>query len=270
MQIHAMSTGTVQLRQAFLYARPGVRRQLALFSGGPWVPDQFPIHCWVVEHDGRRILVDTGEVAAVKNIPFARFKVAPDDELPGALSGVGLTVDDIDTVVLTHMHGDHMDGAVHVKRPIMVHDPDFAFTKTAMARFMQRVLKQPVPEGIDWQTYTLDDGPFGGFASSKKLTDDGRVMIVSTPGHTVGHVSVICVDDEGRHVMLAGDTTDSLEQLLARRPDAVSPKASVTVATIDRILAHGREHPTVYLPSHDPDSVARLQSGETLHAAMSS
>lgn len=264
MQIHAMSTGAVQLRHAFLYARPGVRRQLGLFTGGPWVDQWFPIHCWVIEHDSRRILVDTGELATANDVPFARFKLTADEELPGALAGVGLSVDDIDTVVLTHMHGDHMDGAVHVKRPVMVHEPDMAFTRTAMARFMQRVLKQPVPEGVDWQTYTLDDGPFGAFTASRKLTDDGRVMIVATPGHTVGHVSVICVDDEGRHVMLAGDTTDSLEQLHARRPDAVSPKASVTVATIDRILAHAREHPTVYLPAHDADSVSRLQSSETL------
>jgi glyoxylase-like metal-dependent hydrolase (beta-lactamase superfamily II) len=32
----------------------------------------------------------------------------------------------------------------------------------------------------------------------------------------------------------------------------------VSVATIDRILAHARERPTVYLPSHDPESAARL------------
>jgi glyoxylase-like metal-dependent hydrolase (beta-lactamase superfamily II) len=59
-------------------------------------------------------------------------------------------------------------------------------------------------------------------------------------------------------VLLAGDVTDTLEQLLARRPDAVGPDPGVHVATLDRILAHGREHPTVCLPSHDPDSAARL------------
>ncbi len=264
MQIDAMSTGTVQLRHAFLHARPGVRRQLAIFTGSPWVDQQFPIHIWVIEHDGRRILVDAGEVATANDVPFARPDVKPDQELPGAMAAAGLALDDIDTVVLTHMHGDHMDGAVHITQPVLVHEPEVAFTKTAMARFFQRVLKQPVPAGVDWQAYALDDGPFGAFAASRKLTDDGRVMIVSTPGHTVGHVSIICIDDEGRHVMLAGDTTYSLEQLLARRPDAVSPKASVTVATIDRILDHGRRHPTVYLPSHDPETLKRLEAGQTL------
>ena len=59
----------------------------------------------------------------------------------------------------------------------------------------------------------------------------------------------------------------SLEQLLARRHDAVGPKPAVSVATIDRILAHAREHPTVFLPSHDPDSAARLAEGSILTPA---
>ena len=65
-------------------------------------------------------------------------------------------------------------------------------------------------------------------------------------------------------MLLAGDATDSLEQLHARRPDAIAPKPKVYVQTIDRILAHGREHPTVYLPSHDPESAARLRDRATL------
>jgi glyoxylase-like metal-dependent hydrolase (beta-lactamase superfamily II) len=75
---------------------------------------------------------------------------------------------------------------------------------------------------------------------------------------------VLCVDDDGSHVLLAGDTTDTLAQLRERRGDAVSPKPKVTIETIDRILAHGAQHPLVYLPSHDPESAARLASGTTL------
>src|SRR3954447_13381405 len=93
---------------------------------GPF-SDPLPIHVWVVEHDGRRILVDTGETAAVNDVPFARFDVSVDDELPGALAAVGLGTGDIDQVVLTHMHGDHMDGAVHVGQPVLVHDAELAF-----------------------------------------------------------------------------------------------------------------------------------------------
>ena len=68
-------------------------------------------------------------------------------------------------------------------------------------------------------------------------------------------------------MLLAGDTTDSLEQLHARRHDAIAPKPKLYVETIDRILAHAREHPTIYLPSHDPASVARLRDGTTVDAS---
>jgi hypothetical protein len=66
--------------------------------------------------------------------------------------------------------------------------------------------------------------------------------------------------------MLAGDATDTLEQLHARRADAVAPDAKVHVATLDTILAHCAQHPTVYLPSHDPESAARLTAGTTVQA----
>ena len=166
--------------------------------------------------------------------------------------------------MLTHMHGDHMDGAVHVHRPALVNEVELEFSASAGARFMQKVLRQPIPTRVEFQPFALDGGPFGAFERSKPLSDDGRIVAVDTPGHTPGHISVVCIDDEGRHVLLAGDATDSLEQLRALRPDAVAPKPDVYVRTIETILAHAREHPTVFLPSHDPESVARLAAGETL------
>jgi glyoxylase-like metal-dependent hydrolase (beta-lactamase superfamily II) len=263
MRIHALTTGTVRLKRAFLHARSGARRQIDLFLPGPW-SDPVPIHCWAIEHAGRLMLVDTGETASVRDIPFARFDVTPQQELPGALESVGLALADVDSVVLTHMHGDHMDGGVHVRGPVMVHSRELDYTRTRAARIFQRLLRQPVPAGVDFHPLDLDGGPFGAFGASRALSDDGRIVAVDTAGHTPGHIAIICVDDDGQHVMIAGDATDTLEQLYARRPDAVAPKPRVAVATMDTILAHSRDHPMVYLPSHDPESVARLEAGTTI------
>jgi glyoxylase-like metal-dependent hydrolase (beta-lactamase superfamily II) len=263
MRVHALSTGTVRVKESFLHASTGPTRQPRLFLPGPF-SDPLPIHLWVIEHDGQRILVDTGEVAAVHDVPFARFAVRPEDELPAALATLELTPADIDTVVLTHMHGDHMDGAVHLSQPVLVQDVELAYAQSMFSRVFARLLRQPLPAGVDFRPVALDGGPFGTFAASRKLTDDGRVVAVATPGHTPGHMSIVCVDDEDRHVLIAGDATDSLEQLHARRADAIGPKPKVTVDTIDRILAHGSAHPTVFLPSHDPESAARLAAGTTL------
>ena len=263
MRIHALTTGTVVLKRSFLHATTGWRRQLNLFLADAW-SGPVPIHCWAIEHDGRLVLVDTGETAAVRDIPFARFDVPAEAELPNALRAIGRSITEVDTVVLTHMHGDHVDGAVHIHGPVMVHEPELAFSRTLGARFMQRALRQPIPPGVEFEPFALGGGPFGAFPRSRPLTDDGRIVVVDSAGHTPGHVSVICVDDDGDHVLLAGDATDTLEQLRAVRADAVAPKPAVSIATMRTILAHGAAHPTVYLPSHDPESIARLEARTTL------
>jgi len=266
MRIHPLRTGAVRVKHSFLFPSGGVRRQLDLFLPGPWA-ESLPIHCWAVEHAGRLLLVDTGEAATARNVPFARFEVSREQELPAAMAGAGLALDDVDEVVLTHHHGDHVDGLVHVRAPVRISAAELRFMQTAFPRVMRRVLRQPLPPGFAPQPFELDGGPFGAFARSRALSDDGRIVAVETPGHTPGHISVICVDDEGRHVMLAGDVTDTLEQLLARRADAVGPDPKLHVTTLETIIAHCREHATVFLPSHDPASEARLTAATTVELA---
>lgn len=262
MKIHALTTGAVRVKHSFLFPRSGPRRQLDLFLPGAF-SDPLPIHCWAIEHDGVLRLVDTGETAAARNVPFARMEVTREQELPAAMVAAGLSLDDVAEVVLTHAHGDHMDGLVHVRGRVLIHEAELRFLGSTTARVTRRLLRQPLPPGFAPQPFVLDGGPFGAFARSHALSDDGRIMAVDTPGHTPGHISVICVDDEGRHVMLAGDATDSLEQLQSLRPDAVAPDAKAHVATMKTILAHCAQHPTIYLPSHDPESAVRFDGAIT-------
>jgi glyoxylase-like metal-dependent hydrolase (beta-lactamase superfamily II) len=265
MKIHALSTGAVRVKHSFLFPGPGARRQLDLFLPGEF-SRPLPIHVWAIEHEGLLRLVDTGETAAANNVPFARMEVTRGEELPAAMRAAGLEPDDISEVVFTHAHGDHIDGVVHVRGRVLINEVELQFLRTPMARLMRRVLRQPLPPGFAPEPFQFDDEPFGAFPRSRKLSDDGRIVAVPTPGHTPGHLSVICVDDSGRHVMLAGDATDSLEQLHSRRADAVGPDPKVHIATLERILAHCVQHPTIYLPSHDPDSAARLAAGTTVSA----
>jgi N-acyl homoserine lactone hydrolase len=263
MKIHALTTGSVSVKQSFLNPSAGYRRQLDLFLPGPW-SEPLPIHCWAIEHDGILLLVDTGETAAARNVPFARMHVTAEQELPAAMAAAGLALSDVSEVVLTHAHGDHMDGLVHLPGRTLVSEAEVQHLNSMPARVMRRLLRQPLPARFAPEPFIFDGGAFGAFAQSRALSADGRIIAVPTPGHTPGHISVICVDDSGRHVILAGDATDTLEQLHARRADAIAPDTQVHVRTLETILAHCAEYPSVYLPSHDPGSLARFAAATTV------
>ena len=263
MKIHAIQTGNVRVKQSFLFPAKGARRQLDLFVPGAW-SEPLPIHCWAIEHEGVLRLIDTGESAAARDVPFARMEVTREQELPGAMAEVGLQPGDISEVILTHAHGDHIDGIPHLAAPVLSNEAELRHVAAPSSRFMRRVLRQPLPSGFAPSPFALDGGPFGAFKRSRALSDDGRIVAVATPGHTPGHISVICVDDDDRHVMLAGDATDTLVQLHSLRADAIGPDPKVHVATLETILEHCAQHPTVYLPSHDPESAERLAGAVTV------
>ncbi len=125
------------------------------------------------------------------------------------------------------------------------------------------LLEKTGPAWFDPAPTPLTGEPWGAFPSSFPVTDAGDVRIVPLPGHSPGHLSVI-VQGDGPDIFLAGDTSYTLALLRSRKPDGVSPRPSVTLRTMDRILAHASRHPTVYLPSHDPDAQRRLGASEEL------
>ena len=101
--------------------------------------------------------------------------------------------------------------------------------------------------------------PFGPFASSRRLTEAGDVLAIATPGHTADHVSV-AVRDGNTTFFLAGDTSYNEELMLAGKVDGISADERISIATLNNIKRLTQAGPTVYLPTHDPNSGARLAS----------
>jgi glyoxylase-like metal-dependent hydrolase (beta-lactamase superfamily II) len=157
-------------------------------------------------------------------------------------------------VVLTHLHGDHMNGLARLSGARVLASAD------ALRRGGARRLRR---RGADAQPIEVSGRTFGGFERSAALTADGRVVAVATPGHAAGHIAVVVIDDD-HHVLLGGDTAYSQAQLQDLHPDGVSTAPRLAVRSMRAILEHARTHPTVYLPSHDPGSAARLEHREPL------
>ena len=117
--------------------------------------------------------------------------------------------------------------------------------------------------GPDWfapRSIAFAPEPFGPFDRSQRVTSDGKVVIVPTPGHTPGHVSVIVVAGDASY-FFAGDTTYTQQALIAGQVDGVSPSEAVSLRTMQTIMRLGQERLMVYLPTHDPESGMRLAIG---------
>jgi glyoxylase-like metal-dependent hydrolase (beta-lactamase superfamily II) len=256
VRIHAIQTGEVRVRERMMRGIRGPLRRAAMFNG-PWT-DWIPILAWAIEHDDGVIVVDTGERADVRDAPFAQFRVQPGEQLGARLRALDIDPGSVATVAMTHLHGDHMNGLVDLPNArLVLSEPEARAAASPMGRATQRLTHQPLPANYDPHPVTFGDPAVGAFAASHRLTADGRVLLVPAPGHTPGHSAVLVLEDD-HHVLISGDTAYSVEQLRERHPDAVSPKAAVSIATMETILRHAAQQPTVVLPSHDPRSAERL------------
>jgi glyoxylase-like metal-dependent hydrolase (beta-lactamase superfamily II) len=124
-------------------------------------------------------------------------------------------------------------------------------------------LPQRWPDWFDPKPLDFAAEPYGAFARSRRLTGRGDVIAVPTPGHTPDHLSVI-VEDGDVSIFLAGDTSYTERNMLDGHVDGVSPNEETAAETLRTIRAYAAARPTIYLPTHDPDSAQRLARRRTV------
>jgi len=265
MRVHAIQTGRVLIKKAQIEGHGyGLRRQLAPVISSQWA-DWSPTYAWAIEHREGVIVVDTGATTHLKSLPrwhpyfqFAvRFDIEPEQELGPQLQSLGIGPRDVTTVVLTHLHIDHDGGLAHVSHSRVLADGDEIARTAGIKGALLGYLPQRWPAWFDPQPLAWDPKPYGPFARSASLTAAGDVIAVTTPGHTPSHLSII-VQDGDEQIMLAGDTSYLEATMLRGVIDGISPDENVARETLSNIRALCAQHPTVYLPSHDPQSAARL------------
>lgn len=275
MKIHAIQTGTVEVKKNQVIGKgSGAQRLVNVLFGREWVEPPVPIYAWVIEHNEGIIVVDTGDTARTSEPGYfprwhpyynfaVRFHVKPEEEVGIQLKQIGIGVKDVKKVILTHMHTDHAGGLHHFpESKIHVYMPEYRRTKGFQGQ-IDGYLSQRFPKWFSPQPIKFDDGAFGSFEKSWNVTSKGDVKVVPTHGHTPAHISVIAVMDDV-HYFLAGDTSYSEQNLLDKIADGVSPDPNQAIDTMQNILSFANQHPTVYLPTHDPNSELRLKNKTTL------
>jgi glyoxylase-like metal-dependent hydrolase (beta-lactamase superfamily II) len=274
MRVHAIQTGTVRIKASQFEGRgPAPLRQLRILTDPQWT-ESLPILAWAVEADDGVIVVDTGETAKATGPGYfpswhpyfrrsVRIEVEPEQEIGPRLREIGISPEDVGTVIITHLHTDHVGGLHHFpKAEVLISDAELRQAHGLAGR-LRGYLPDRWPVWFAPRAIPFGPEPYGPFARSFRATRDGRVVVVPTHGHTAGHVSVV-VDDGDLAYFLAGDTSYCERALVGRTIDGLSPIARVTRRTLGEILEFAGNRPTVYLPSHDPESAERLRFRATV------
>jgi glyoxylase-like metal-dependent hydrolase (beta-lactamase superfamily II) len=182
-----------------------------------------PVAVAVIVHPRHGVvLVDTG-ISREQTRPFRYYsvregglnagiwrdsenRIAAEGELGVQLARLGITPADVAHVVLTHLHEDHV-GEVASFPAATVHVSRLEWEDRA------RVSYQPTFAGVRrWDHFEFDSGSFGPFAASRDLFGDRSVVLLPTPGHTLGH-SVVLIQLEEAAALIAGDALYTLRHL---------------------------------------------------------
>lgn len=181
----------------------------AFGSDGRWHLD---FHCFAIRRPGGRfVLVDAGVGPA--EAPASSWAPVP-GRLPELLAATGIDVADVDTVVLTHLHEDHVGWSV---LPDGV--PMFPNARYLVQRTEVTAIEAGGSEILDYVVRPLRrTGQLHEVDGRTRLTGHGshRISLLSTPGHTVGHQSVL-VEGGRRDIVVTGDVLVHAVQLVEPR-----------------------------------------------------
>jgi N-acyl homoserine lactone hydrolase len=226
-----------------------------------------PLGAFLVEHPGYGpILIDTGMHPVVatdpaKNLGRAGALVArgvrmgPDEHVPGRLREWGIDPADVRLVVMTHLHADHTSAMSELPGATFVVTPAEWHAARSRLGFLNGYLGRHLPDEsrVRFADVAGEGEPWEGFSATVDLLGDGSLRLVSTPGHTVGHVSIVVETDDGP-VFVLGDAVYTLRNL---REDLLPWRTAddgASRATMAELRAFAEAQPDVPLiPTHDPD-----------------
>ena len=175
-------------------------------------------------NDDVRVLVDTGHYGTRDwlKAEFARRKVSPQD---------------IDVVVLTHLHWDH---CLNVEM--------FPGAKIVLG-------EDELKEGFLAEPGRPQNEAFKDALRKMKLETVGDGARISkhdtallTPGHSPGHISVVLKGDQGQLTVMSGDAVPNYRAYLREFPDISFYDKAKSAESVKKVK---RLHPDLVIPGHD-------------------
>ncbi len=241
-----------------------------------WV--EMPINAFLIRHRDGLVMFDTGLDPAIKSDPdyihqaigqflvdrIFQFHIGPDDRLGRRLEARGVDPATIRTAVISHLHFDHVGGIVDIPQADLV---------VSQAEWDQ--LSRPHPEH-EWilrehielpdarwrpiEFQPLTDPVLAMFDGGFDLFGDGSMILLPTPGHTPGSLSMLVRSEARPPVLLCGDLAYGGEFIRRDKIPGTGDAATLrhSYAQVRALL--DRLPDLILVPSHDDDAAAALEA----------
>ena len=219
-------------------------------------PFEFSNHCYLIRHPKGWMLWDSGYPDAVAARPEG--VVAPSGlnvgRLPRTLvsqfAEIDLTPGDITHLAFSHMHGDHVGNAslfgkatlyIQATEYDAAFGPDFAKLSFNAAAYEK-----------------LRDNRTTRLGGDHDVFGDGSVTIISTPGHTPGHQSLLVRLPRRGPVILSGDLAHFQDNWDHRRVPAFNYNREQSLASMQKVAGLLASQKAELWINHDKAQSARI------------
>ena len=219
--------------------KPSIERLYILNCGegvagdiGRWSPGvnegksmDFVDNCYLIKHNSGWMLWDTGVTDAIAAMPNGQAPADPKathwrrpKTLASQLDAVGVKPSDIKYLAISHTHPDHIGNV--------------GLFPTSMLLVQKAEYEWPAPLGVG---RFKPEHPVQKLEGDHDVFGDGSVIIISTPGHTPGHQSLLVKLPKTGAIVLSGDAVHFKDNWDNRRVPAINFDKDKTATSLQRI-----------------------------------
>jgi N-acyl homoserine lactone hydrolase len=205
---------------------------------------QFVYSCYLIKHGDEYLLWDTGHAMTTPN-------VAPKVSLVDLLAKIDLKPEQIKYVGISHYHADHT-GQVS----------SFPNATLLIGKGDWEAITSPKPaEGVNFkpfENWIKGEGKVEPVALDKDVFGDGTVIMLTTPGHTPGHHSLLVKLPQMGNVIITGDAAHFRENYDSDGVPSFNYDRSQTIASLERLKKIAANLNATVIIQHDARDVEKL------------